>query len=316
MLAGVDLTRRVLVTGGSGFVARALLTHASSGIAFVAASRRPVRIDGVQWRAGPDLGPTALWWPLLEGIDSVVHLAGRAHLPPGADASPYFIENCDASLKLARDAAAAGVKRFVFLSSAKVLGDESGTAPLAGDAPARPGDPYAASKLAAERALASIGGPMVVTILRPPLVYGPGVKANFLALLSAVARGIPLPLGGIRNRRSLIGVDNLASAILACLSFDAAAGRTYTLTDGTPRSTPALVRALARALGRPPRLFAVPPKLLEISGTILGRGEMMRRLTRSFELDDRAIRGELGWAPECTFEAGIAATARWYQGLP
>ncbi len=305
----------MLVTGGSGFVARALLLRASAGIGFVAASRRSVDMEGVAWRPSPDLGPGAAWGPLLEGVHCVVHLAGRAHLPPGAEASPYFVENCDGSLKLARDASAAGVRRFVYLSTAKVLGDESGGAALTEDAPARPGDPYAASKFAAEQALATVCGPMAVTILRPPLVYGPGVKANFLALLSAIARGTPLPLASIRNRRSLIGVDNLASAILACLKSEASSGGTYNVTDGVPVSTPDLVRALAAALRRPARLFAFPPRLLEAGGALLGRAEMVKRLTRSFEIDDRAIRRELGWEPALSFDAGIAATAGWYQGL-
>ncbi len=243
----------------------------------------------------------------------VVHLASRVHLPAGGDASAYLAENCDGTLKLARDAGAAGVKRFVFLSSAKVLGDESGGTPLAEDAPACPGDPYAASKLAAEQALAGLGGEMGVTVLRPPLVYGPGVKANFLALFSAVARGVPLPLAGIRNRRSLVCVDNLAAAINACIESPVAAGRTYNVTDGSPVSTPQLVRAIAAVLGKPPRLFAVPPGVLEACGALLGRAEMVKRLTRSLELDDRAIRAELSWRPVCTFEAGIAQTARWYQ---
>lgn len=305
----------VLVTGGSGFVARALLLHNSAGFDFVAASRRSVHMEGVVWRPSPDLGPSATWEPLLEGVDCVVHLAGRAHLPPGAEASPYFVENCDGSLKLARDASNAGIRRFVYLSTAKVLGDESGGAALAEDAPARPGDPYAASKFAAEQALATVGGPMAVTILRPPLVYGPGVKANFLTLLSAVARGTPLPFASIRNRRSLIGVDNLASAILACLKSEDSDGGTYNVTDGAPVSTPDLVRALAAALSRPARLFGFPPRLLETGGALLGRSESVKRLTRSLELDDRAIRRELGWEPELSFDAGITATARWYQGL-
>jgi nucleoside-diphosphate-sugar epimerase len=304
------------VTGASGFVARALFASARIEGTYVAVSRSDAGLKGVEWRPSPGLSATADWQPVLEGVDSVVHLAGRVHLAAGGDPSPYFAENCDATFKLARDAISAGVKRFVFLSSAKVLGDESDAIPLADDAPTRPGDPYAASKLAAEQALRGLGGEMGVTILRPPLVYGPGVKANFLALLTAVARGWPLPLSAIHNRRSLIGVENLAAAIAACASSDAAAGRTYNVTDGAPVSTPALVRAMAAALGRPARLFPVAPGLLEAGGKLLGRGEMVKRLTRSLEIDDVAIRAELGWRPVCSFETGIAKTARWYQSRP
>jgi len=306
------VTRRILVTGASGFVARALLAGRFTNDEYVAASRRAAGVEGIAWRCSPALSGTADWRGVLEGIDVVVHLAGRVHLAAGGDASAYLAENCEGTLKLARDAAAAGVQRFVFLSSAKVLGDESGATPLAEDAPARPGDPYAVSKLAAEQGLAGLGGAMRVTVVRPPLVYGPGVRANFLALFSAVARGVPLPLAGIRNRRSLVGVDNLAAAIAACIESPAAAGRTYNVTDGSPVSTPQLVRSIAAALGRPPCLFSVPPGVLEACGALLGRGETVKRLTRSLELDDNAIRAELKWRPVRTFEAGIAQTAQWY----
>ena len=249
----------------------------------------------------------------MDGIDSVVHLAGRVHIPSDADASAYMTENCEGTIKLARDASSAGVRRFVYLSTSKVLGDESGSIPLEENAKASPGDAYAASKLAAEQALATIGGGMQFTILRPPLVYGPGVKANFLALVSSVARGLPLPFASIRNRRSLIGVYNLASAIGACLEAPDAAGRTYHVTDGKARATPELVRAIASALGRRPRLFPFPPAVLEACAMLVGRGDTVRRLTRSLELDDRAIRTELGWQPPRSFEEGISDTVRWYR---
>ena len=267
------------------------------------------------WRRSPDLGPAADWKSILAGADCVIHLAGRAHLPPDADPAPYFTENFEGTAKLAHDAIDSGIKRFVYVSTAKVLGDESGDEPLAENSTPRPGDPYAASKYAAEQALAALGGDMTITILRPPLVYGPGVKANFRALLSAVDRGVPFPLASIKNRRSLIGVDNLASAILACLGSEAAAGRTFHVTDGASISTPALIRALAVALDRPAALFGFPPRILELFGSMLGRGETVKRLTRSLELDDRAIRNELLWRTPFTFEEGIAGTAHWYQTL-
>ena len=196
-----------------------------------------------------------------------------------------------------------------------MLGDDSGTLALDECTPARPGDSYAASKLGAEQALAGLGGPMEFTILRPPLVYGAGVGANFLALLSAVARGVPLPLASIENRRSLICVDNLANAILACLQSSTAAGRIYHVTDGAPVSTPGLIRAVAAAFGRSPRLFSFPPRILEAFGMLLGRGETVKRLTRSLELDDSAIRTELGWRGPCSFDDGVVATVRWYRSL-
>lgn len=154
---------------------------------------------------------------------------------------------------------------------------------------------------------------MHTTVLRPPLVYGPGVKANFLALLSAVSRGVPLPLGRINNRRSLIYVDNLASAIIACVDSTAAAGRIYNVADDPSVSTPDLVRALAAASGISPRLFPVPPAALEACGALVGRKETVKRLTRSFEVDSSAIRSELGWRPPHSFETGIERTVRWYE---
>ncbi len=304
--------KRVLVTGASGFVASALLGANPKGNEFVAASRQPITPDHVASVRSPDLTPSANWGPLLDGVDAIVHLAARVHLAAGGDTSPYFLENSDGTAKLARDALSAGVQRFVFLSTSKVLGDESGMQALSESASAQPTDAYAASKLRAEQALTELHSKMQVTIIRPPLVYGPGVKANFLALLSAVEHRLPLPLSRIQNRRSLIGVHNLATAILACLDSPILQNRTYHVTDGPPISTPSLVRAMALALSKPARLFPFPPRLLEAIGLAVGRAETIKRLTRSLELDDTAIREELGWTPIRTLEEGLAETAAWY----
>lgn len=311
----MGLKSRVLVTGASGFVARALFFAKAVNCNLVAASRSDPGIKGIEWLLSPSLSSSADWRPLLDGIDSVVHLAGRVHVPSDIDSSAYMTENCEGTIRLARDAAHAGVRRFVFLSTSKVLGDESGSIPLDESAIVSPGDAYGASKLAAEQALASIGGGMQFTVLRPPLVYGPGVKANFLALVSAVARGLPLPFASIRNRRSLIGVGNLASAIFACVDEPKASGRTFHVTDGAPHATPEIVQAIASALGRPPRMFHFPPALLEACGMVVGRGGTVRRLTRSMALDDRAIREELGWSPPRTFEEEIQDMVRWFRRI-
>ncbi len=307
------MNRRVLVTGATGFVARALIGRRPTDREFVASSRSRVDVGGVEWRRSPDLSDSADWKPLLKGVDSIVHLAGRVHRPSDPDMPAYFAENRDGTIKLARDAISSGVRRFIFLSTSKVLGEESGADALAENSPSRPGDAYAASKFSAEQSLAELRGSLEISILRPPLVYGPGVKANFLALMSAVDRGLPLPLASIRNRRSLIGVDNLVSAIVACLDSPGAAGRTFHVTDGVPRSTPELVRAIASALGRPARLLPFPPALLEACGALIGRGDTVRRLTRSLELDDRAIRTGIGWRAPRTFETEIGETVEWYR---
>lgn len=286
-----------------------------AGYEYVAASRHALSVPETTWKQSPNLSGSADWRRALEGVDAVVHLAGRVHIGREGDSSAYFVENHEGTVKLAQDAIAAGASRFLFMSTAKVLGDESGRSAFLETTEARPSDPYAASKLAAELALGGMSDAIQVTILRPPLVYGPEVKANFLALISAVSRGLPLPLASVKNRRSLIGVSNLASSIVACLDSPKAAGRTYHVTDGCAVSTPDLVRAIATALGKPSRLFPFPARLLEACGAAIGRTETIRRLTRSLELDDRSIRVELGWRPIRTMEDELADTARWYERL-
>lgn len=292
---------RVLVTGAEGFVGAHLCPRlASAGCGVRALSRRD----------HGDLARDVRWSALLEGVDAVVHLANVAHR--AADAATLEAVNVRATGCLARAAQDAGVTRFVYLSSAKVYGEDSGAAAYAESSPLAPRDTYGRSKLAAEQALhAAYAGPGCV-VLRPPLVYGPGVKANFLALLRAVERGVPLPLASIRNRRSLLYVGNLADAILACLQAPPVRARTWNLSDGPAVSTPGLVRAMAAALGRPARLLPFPPALLEFTAALAGRGASAQSLTRSLELDDGAIRRELGWQPAHDLHAGLRATVAWH----
>jgi nucleoside-diphosphate-sugar epimerase len=223
----------------------------------------------------------------IEGCDAVVHLANIAH----ARASPAELHrvNVEGTIAQARAALAAGARRFVYLSSLKA---------------AQPEDAYGRAKSIAEQALLQLAG-LEAVVLRPPLVYGPRVKANFLALMRAIDRGWPLPLASIENRRSLIYVGNLVDAILRCLGGPAQ-GRTYAVSDGAPVSTPELCRAIARSLGRPARLIPFPPALLRLAPAIA-------RLAQSQEADDRAIRGELGWLPPLSFEQGLQRTAEWYR---
>jgi UDP-glucose 4-epimerase len=219
--------------------------------------------------------------------------------------------NTVATLNLARQAAQVGVKRFVFVSSIKVNGEGRAVPYRETDAPA-PEDAYAISKWEAEQGLRQIEREtgMEVVILRPPLVYGPGVKANFLRLIQVVKRGWPLPLGAIRNRRSLLYLGNFVDAIRLCVEHPAAAGQTFLLDDGEPVSTPELIRALARAMGRPARLLAVPVSALEFAGMLLGRRAAVARLMGSLWVDGSAIRSRLGWTPLFSMEAGLAATVR------
>jgi len=249
-----------------------------------------------------DLAAFADWPRVLEGADGMVHTAAIAHRSVRDE---RLLEKVNVVVtENAARAAVAAKTRFVFLSSVKVHGEETSVESFRARDRYAPQDAYARAKVAAERAIADIPD-LDWTVLRPPLVYGPRVKANFLALMSAVARGVPLPLASVDNRRSLLYVGNLADAIGCCLESAQARGRAYLVSDGIPLATPELCRALGNALGRSARLLPFPPSLL-------GWIPAVRRLTRSLEVDDSAIRSELGWNPPFTFEQGLRATADWY----
>lgn len=295
-----------LVTGADGFIGRALCHELRArGLPLRAVTRRP----GAQAGAVA-IGPIEAfdrWAEPLRGVSCVVHLANLAHAS-SRDAAAARAVNVDATVRLARAAIDAGVPRFVFLSSAKVHGEETCAQPFTEAAPIVPGDLYAQLKAEAEAALLGLAAASSTrfTMLRPPLVYGPGVKANFLQLVSALGRGLPLPLAGLSNRRSLVFAGNLVDAVIRCGAAPRAAPA-YLLCDGPPLSTPQLCRALGAALRRPARLFRLPQRLLELHPA-------MRKLTRSLVLDDSALRAGLGWRPLFSLEQGLAATAEWYRG--
>jgi len=236
----------------------------------------------------------------------VVHTANVAHVNIRELARARSV-NVNATARLAQAAALAGVARFVYVSSVKVHGERTSGVPFNEHSPLAPDDEYAVLKAEAEAQLLEISGQggFDLVVVRPPLVYGPGVKANFLRLMRAVERGLPLPFASVSNQRSLIYVGNLADAIVRCVQSPAAVGRIYLLSDGMRVSTPELCKAMGNALGRPARLFSAPLSLLELMPPL-------RRLTRSLEIDDSAIRRELSWAPPFSFEEGIRATAEWY----
>lgn len=303
--------KSLLVTGATGFVGAALCARlAADGWEVVPAVRRP---SGLPREAVVgNLEAATDWRPALAGCDAVVHLAARVHVMRDTAADPlalYRATNTDATLNLARQAAQAGVRRFVFISSIKVNG-EGRDAPYRESDTAAPEDAYAISKWEAEQGLLRIAAEtgLEVVILRPPLVYGPGVKANFRRLVDTVARGWPLPLGAIQNRRSLLYLGNFVDAIRVCVEHPAAAGQTFLIDDGEPVSTPELVRAVARAMGRPARLLSVPVGMLEFAGALLGRRAAVRRLTGSLWLDSSAIRSRLGWTPPYALQQGLDAT--------
>lgn len=302
---------KTLVTGATGMVGRVLCELLiARGYGIIPAVRQPAGLSNEVVTG--DIGPTTDWHMALSGCDAVVHLAARVHVMEDTTQNPlalYRETNTEATLNLACQAARAGVRRFVFISTIKVNGEGHDAPFRETDAPA-PTDAYAISKWEAEQGLRQIAAEtgLEVVILRPPLVYGPGVKANFLRLLCTVARGWPLPLGSIHNRRSLLYLGNFVDAIQLCVEHPAAAGQTFLLDDGRAVSTPELVRAVAHALDRPAHLLAVPVKVLEFAGVLFGKRAAVARLAGSLWVDSSLIRSRLGWTPPYSMEAGLAAT--------
>ncbi len=311
------MTGRVLITGAAGFIGRGLQPVLErAGWVVCASSRRAPAGPG--WVRVGELGPDTDWRAALAGCDAVVHLAARVHVLRESESdavSAYRIANVAGTERLARQAARAGVRRLVYLSSIKVNGEATTPGrPFRGHDSPRPQDAYGESKWAAEQALARVGRETGLewVVLRPPLVYGPGVGANFLRLMEWVRRGWPLPLGGVDNRRSLVGVANLADAVARCLTEPRAAGRVYLPADGEDVSTAELIRRLATRMGRPARLMPWPPAWLEGMGRLLGRGSEVSRLTGSLCVDPGPLRDELGWQPVQSLDAGLADTVAWF----
>jgi nucleoside-diphosphate-sugar epimerase len=265
------------------------------------------------------IGRETSWDKALVGMQEVVHLAGRAHVmsDQATDALATYREiNVLGTQRLASFAAAAGIERLVFLSSIKVNGEGASEPYTERDVP-RPEDPYGVSKWEAEQALwqAAAGSGLRPTVLRSPLVYGPGVKANFLKLMGAVDRGFPFPFASIRNRRSLVFVGNLADAISVCLSHPGARGRTYLLCDGEDVSIAELIRRIARELERPERIFPFPPAMLEGAARLLGYEAVTKRMLGSLVVDSSAIRKELSWTPPYSMIQGMKEMAAWFRSV-
>jgi len=308
----------LLVTGANGFVGTAVCRQA---IAAGRAVRGTVRTPGVSEGGVPAVTVASIdghtdWTAALQGCSSVIHTAARVHVMNESSSDPlseFRRVNVDGTLNLARQAAAAGVRRFVFVSSIKVNGE--GTAPerpfRASDAPA-PQDAYGISKAEAEQGLHQVASDtgLEVAIVRPPLVYGPGVKANFASLMRAVQRGLPLPLGAVRNnRRSLVALDNLVDLLLTCVDHPAAAGQTFLVSDGEDLSTTALTQRMGQAMGRPARLLPVPPFLLQLGATALGKRDVAQRLLGNLQVDIGHTRAVLDWSAPITVDEGLRRAA-------
>jgi nucleoside-diphosphate-sugar epimerase len=302
---------RILVTGAAGFIGRALCVGlVARGHAVLGLSRRPAEpIPDAELRPIGNIGPTTDWSGHLDRIEIIVHLANRAHRS-GRDAADHG--ESEAARVLAHSAAKAGVRRLIQMSTVRAMGDATlPGAPFRVTDPPRPCDPYGRGKLAIERALlaAAQESGMEIVILRPPLVYGPGVKANFRALLRLVASGLPLPLAGIDNRRSLIFIDNLVDLVGRVCLHPGAAGRVLLARDAADLSTPQLIRLLAAGLDKPARLFGVPPPALAMLRRLPKLGPLLSRLTLSLQIDDAETRPALDWRPPVSPETGLAATA-------
>ncbi len=314
---------RVLVTGASGFIGRILAPALeSAGHQVLAATRRPATAGELgEARAVSGLGPDTPWRDALEGADHVIHLAARVHVmrESAADPLPEFRRvNTDGTRRLAAEAAAAGVRRMVFLSTVKVNGEATLGIPFRETDGPRPGDAYAQSKWEAEQTLFEVADRtgLEAVVLRPPLVYGAGVKGHFLTLLRACRAALPLPLAAIANSRSLIYAGNLADAAIRCLDHPGARGKVFLVRDGDDVSTPELIRRVAAGMNRPARLFPVPRPLLRLAGAVTGNGAKMSRLLDSLALDDGRIREELDWTPPFTMVQGLRETARWFAPGP
>lgn len=314
----------ILLTGASGFVGRAVWESLNK--------KRPVRIvlrnpPGARFAVGVDavqasLSPSQDWTKALAGVSVVIHCAARVHVM-NDDAPDPLAEfrrvNVDGTLRLARQAAEAGVRRFVFLGSIKVNGEYSLPGqPFTADQYALPVDPYGISKHEAETGLCALGREtgMAVVIIRPPLVYGPGVKANFLAMMRWLWSGIPLPLGGITdNRRSLVYLDNLVDLIDTCVDHPAAANQIFLVSDDEDLSTADLLRRMGRALGRPARLLRVPARLITGGAKLLRRPGIAERLCGSLQVDISKTKQILGWSPPVSVDDGFRTTAKhWVDG--
>jgi nucleoside-diphosphate-sugar epimerase len=299
---------RVLVTGASGFVGRYLVRDlVAQGYRVRAAARDPeIGLSGVEPVTLGDLAGPLDWRPLLDGVDHVVHGAGLAHADGDVAEERYFRINTQAALDLARAAQAAGVRRFVFLSSIRAQSGPASDRPLSEADAAAPTDAYGRSKLAAEQGLAQLELDWVA--LRPVLVYGPGVKANMAQLLKLARSRLPLPFGGLGAQRSLLAIENLCGAVAFALSDACPPRRSYILADPEPLSVAAMLAAMRAGLGRGPGLISLPPALLKLAAGLAGRAGHYERLASGLVAPPAALLS-LGWRPRVETKAALARLA-------
>lgn len=312
----------IVITGANGFVGHALSRvllecgHTVTGVV----RRAGTCVPGVsEWVfSGRDFDGLEAAWPAGLQADCIVHLAARVHVMRDDARDPdaaFRATNVDGTLRVADAARRHGVARLVYVSSIKAVAETDAGQPLRETDPAAPQDAYGRSKRAAEDALRERQrrDGLDVVIARPPLVYGPEVRANFLSLLNAVWKGIPLPLGAIDAHRSLVFVDNLADALMHCATDPRAANQCFHIADDEAPTVTELLRRIGQHLGRPARLLPVPPGLLRAAGRLLRRSAQIERLTCDLRVDTAHLRATLDWQPPCSLDGGLAATARWYR---
>lgn len=314
--------KRVLVTGANGFIGIALCRclHAE-GFEVVAALRSQdtrFALQGVRSVIIGHINAQTNWNEVVAGVDIVVHLAARVHAMSEVQRrqiDAYRAVNVEGTENLAECAARAGVKRLIFLSSIKVNGEEN-TNTYSEQCPPSPEDAYGVSKMEAERILKEIAdkSAMEVVILRPPLVYGPGVKANFLTLMRLVSQKIPFPLRSVKNQRSFVYLGNLVDCIQCCLTHPSAAGQTYLVSDDQDLSTPELIRLLASAMNKSAFLFHFPVGMLNTLARLAGKTDALKRLLGSLTVDISKIKKDLSWRPPISTKSGMAKTVKWFEG--
>ena len=313
---------RILVTGATGFVGRHLSNVLlSEGHEVLGTTRKDTGATSetdLRLTTIPDIGDYVDWAPALQDVDSVVHLAARVHVMKESAEDPlatYRRTNVAGTENLLRRAGKHGIKRFVFISTVKVHGDATYGTPYSTADTLAPTDPYGCSKLEAEELVKRIGAEdgIETVIIRPPLVYGPGVAGNFLRLLRLVDKGIPLPFGLVENVRSLVGVDNLCDLIRECLTNHSAVGKRFLVSDNSDVSTRELVGHIATAMSKRARILPVPPRMISLAAKLVGKSAEASRLLDSLQVDISDTMQTLNWKPPVSLEDGVRSTVRWHR---